>query len=116
MSNRSSTLVISSLFVSAFLVITFFISFLFFNHAMAEHPDGQMPPKPPLAKMSLELDVTSDQLQMCMEEGKPASAGDKPDKAAMLTCLQNANPAITSDKLDEVMKKNMPAPGDKPQH
>lgn len=115
MSHRSSTLVISSLFVSAFLIMAFIISFIFFNHAIAASDDGKMPPKPPLAKMSLELDVTSDQLLMCMKEGKPATPGDKPDKAAMLTCLQNANPAITQEKMDEVMKKNMPMPKDKPQ-
>ncbi|WP_299008240.1 hypothetical protein [uncultured Shewanella sp.] len=115
MSNRSSNLVISSLFISAFLIMAFIISFIFFNHAIAAPDDGQMPPKPPISKMSLELDVTADQLQMCMEEGKPASPGDKPNKAAMLTCLQNANPAITQDKLEEVMKENMPKPKDKPQ-
>ncbi|MCL1124630.1 hypothetical protein [Shewanella surugensis] len=112
MTSRSSTLVISSLFVSAFFIMAFIISFLFFNHAIAEPSNEQMPP---LAKMSLELDVTPNHLLMCMEEGKPASLGAKPDKAAMLTCLQNANPAITSDKLDEVMKKNMPAPGSQPE-
>ncbi|WP_299493360.1 hypothetical protein [uncultured Shewanella sp.] len=115
MSNRSSPLIVSSLFISAFLIMAFIISFIFFNHAIAAETDAPMPPKLPLAKMSLELDVTSDQLEMCMQEARPVSPGNKPNKAAMLTCLQNANPAITKEKLQEVMKKNMPMPMDKPQ-
>lgn len=99
MLKRSSVLAVGSVLLSA----------LFFS-AIASADQGGKPPKPPVDKLSAALNVSADQMQTCLEEGKPASRGEKPNKSAMLSCLQQANPNITSEQLDEVMQQNMPKP------
>lgn len=85
------------------------LSTLLFS-SIASADQGGKPPKPPVDELSAALNVSADQMQTCLEEGRPSSPGEKPNKSALLSCLQQANSNITSDQLDEVMQQNMPKP------
>ncbi|WP_299001900.1 hypothetical protein [uncultured Shewanella sp.] len=99
MLKRSSVIAAASVLLSTLLFST-----------IASADQGGKPPKPPVDKLSAALNVSTDQMQTCLEESRPSSPGEKPNKSALLSCLQQANGNITSDELDEVMQQNMPKP------
>jgi hypothetical protein len=72
-------------------------------------------PKRPVAEISRDLGVTPEHFRSCFQDVRPAGRGDRPDgdrvhgnKAVLLPCLRRANPAITNDKLDQVMDRYRP--------
>ena len=85
--------------------------------AHAERPARPLPndPKRPTLKISHDLQVTQSQFVTCFENVQPAEQGRRPSqdkvhasKTILLGCLQKANPAITNEKLDEVMDRYRP--------
>jgi hypothetical protein len=72
-------------------------------------------PKRPVQAISKDLGIRADQFTHCFEHVRPAAQGERPtservhaNKAVLLSCLQKANPAITNEKLDEVMDRYRP--------
>lgn len=72
-------------------------------------------PKRPVADISRDLGITPEQFVACFDNVSPAPAGTRAtgeremaNKAVLLPCLQQANPAITNDILDAVMDKYRP--------
>ncbi|MBU6951497.1 MULTISPECIES: hypothetical protein [unclassified Hahella] len=81
----------------------------------AEAPMLKNDPKRPVADISRELGVTPDQFVACFNDVHPVPQGQTPTKArermnksVLLPCLQQANPEITNDRLDQVMDKYRP--------
>ncbi|WP_299495732.1 hypothetical protein [uncultured Shewanella sp.] len=99
MLKRSSVVAAASVLLSALLFST-----------IANADQRRDPPKPPIDKLSAALNVNPDQMENCLEEGRPASPGEKPNKSALLSCLQQANSNITGNQLDDVMQQYMPKP------
>jgi len=72
-------------------------------------------PRRPVAEISRSLGVEAAQFKACFAQVSPAPAGQRPDtqrahanKAVLLACLQQANPAITNDTLDATMDQYRP--------
>ena len=73
-------------------------------------------PKRPVNEISRDLDVTPAQFVECFNNVNPTPGGARPEsaervhanKAVLLPCLQQANPAITNDSLDAVMDRYRP--------
>ena len=72
-------------------------------------------PKRPVGKISRDLGIEPQQFIACFDNVKPAPGGVTPtnsreraNKAILLPCLQKANPAITNEKLDDVMGRYRP--------
>lgn len=72
-------------------------------------------PQRPVIAVSRDLGVTPQQFVACFRNVNPAPKGTTPtaerqraNKAILLSCLQQANPAITNDSLDGVMDKYRP--------
>ena len=72
-------------------------------------------PQRPVAEISRSLGVDAAQFKACFVNVSPAPAGQRPDaqrthanKAVLLACLQQANPAITNDTLDATMDRYRP--------
>ena len=72
-------------------------------------------PQRPVAEISRSLGVQAAQFKACFAYVAPAPAGHRPDaqrahanKAVLLACLQQANPAITNDLLDATMDRFRP--------
>jgi hypothetical protein len=72
-------------------------------------------PHRPVNAISKDLGVTPDQFRTCFSNVNPAHPGEMPDgkqkhvnKAVLLTCLQQSNPSITNDSLDQVMDRYRP--------
>ncbi|MBI1214602.1 MAG: hypothetical protein GC185_02140 [Alphaproteobacteria bacterium] len=73
-------------------------------------------PKRPVAAIAHDLGVTPGQFVACFDMVNPTPGGNRPEsetrvksnKAALLPCLQKANPDITNEKLDEVMDRYRP--------
>lgn len=72
-------------------------------------------PKRPVAEISHDLGIEPEQFVACFEHVSPAMKGEHPtterthaNKAVLLPCLQEANPAITNESLDAVMDKYRP--------
>lgn len=62
----------------------------------------------PSPQMSTDLGVTQEQLTQCMQSGMPAQKGGEPNKAAVMQCLQKANPNMTADQIETTMNKYNP--------
>ncbi|CAF0982080.1 unnamed protein product [Adineta ricciae] len=76
----------------------------------------QNDPKRPVADIARDLGITADQFVACFNGVTPAPRGSKPtddqvhaNKQHLLSCLQQANPSITNEKLDAVMDKYRPS-------
>jgi hypothetical protein len=72
-------------------------------------------PRRPVELISRDLGVKPGEFRVCFENVRPAGQGERPtgervhaNKAVLLGCLQKANPAITNEKLDEVMDRYRP--------
>ena len=72
-------------------------------------------PHRPVNAISKDLGVTPDQLRSCFSNVNPAPRGGMPEgkqkhanKAVLLSCLQQANPSITNDSLDQIMDRYRP--------
>lgn len=72
-------------------------------------------PNRPVAAISADLGVTSEQFVDCFYNVNPAPKGTKAtgareraNKNILLPCLQKANSSITNDTLDAVMDKYRP--------
>ncbi|WP_054774580.1 hypothetical protein [Methylogaea oryzae] len=72
-------------------------------------------PKRPVDKVARELNIAPEQFVACFNNVKPAPQGTRPtaervhsNKAVLLSCLQQANPDITNDRLDAVMDRHRP--------
>jgi hypothetical protein len=72
-------------------------------------------PRRPVAKIAADLGVTQEQFTACFSNVKPAPQGtrasavrERANKAILLPCLREANPAITNARLDAVMDKYRP--------
>lgn len=73
-------------------------------------------PQRPVEAVSRELNIAPAQFVACFNEVHPMPGGQRPESGArvsankqvLLPCLQKANPAITNEKLDEVMDKYRP--------
>lgn len=72
-------------------------------------------PKRPVDKISRDLNIPPEQFVACFQQVKPAPQGMRPtaervhaNKAVLLSCLQQANPRISNDKLDAVMDRYRP--------
>ena len=72
-------------------------------------------PHRPVGSISRDLGVTPEQFVVCFNDVNPAPAGTRPtsaevhdNKAHLLPCLQQANPAITHEMLDTVMDRYRP--------
>lgn len=84
--------------------------------AHAATPMLKNDPKRPVAKISRDLGVRSDQFVACFNNVNPTPGGNRPEsmdrvrsnKAVLLSCLQKSNPSITNDMLDKVMDKYRP--------
>jgi len=73
------------------------------------------PGRRPVAQIARDLGIRPHQFNACFEHVRPAPQGSRPEgarvhdnKAKLLPCLQKANPAITNEKLDEVMDRYRP--------
>lgn len=69
----------------------------------------------PVAAISADLGITSEQFVACFADVNPAPKGtkasggrEKMNKDILLPCLQEANSSITNSKLDAVMDKYRP--------
>jgi hypothetical protein len=85
------------------------------NDTRAEPPLLKNDPKRPVDKISADLGISEDVFVKCFYNVNPAPAGERPEanrvhanKAVLLPCLQNANPAITNESLDAVMDRYRP--------
>ena len=72
-------------------------------------------PNRPVAALSNDLGVSSDQFINCFNHVSPAPKGTHPtsqettsNKAVLMPCLQKANPKITDASLNQVMDKYRP--------
>jgi hypothetical protein len=72
-------------------------------------------PNRPVAAIAADLDITADQFVACFNDVNPAPKGTNPtgarekaNKAILLPCLQEANPNISNNLLDQVMDKYRP--------
>lgn len=81
----------------------------------AEAPLQNNDPKRPVDKISRDLGVTEEQFVECFKNVRPAPQGERPtgervhaNKQVLLSCLQEANPEITNEKLDTVMDRYRP--------
>jgi len=82
---------------------------------LAQEAPMKNDPKRPVDKISRDLKVKPEQFVACFSKVTPAREGTRPtpeqkraNKAALLSCLQKANPEITNEKLDAVMDKYRP--------
>jgi hypothetical protein len=88
--------------------------FIVSSAVFAQPPSSQMPPRLPVSKMSQELNVSSSELVSCLQASRPDQSQPpsreqhEAMKATLLSCLQKSNDSLTSDQLDEVMKKYRP--------
>jgi len=86
-----------------------FLALLVASPALADND-----PNRPTDKIAADLEITEVQFIECFrpvnpEPGKfPTGAQQRANKAILLPCLQQANPAITNDRLDAVMDKYRP--------
>lgn len=83
--------------------------------AGAAHPMLADDPQRPVEKIAADLQVTPQQFRDCFRRVQPAPQGTRPtaeqvraNKQVLLSCLQQANPAITNDSLDTVMDRYRP--------
>lgn len=81
----------------------------------AEPPLLSNDPRRPVADISRDLGIEPKQFIDCFNHVNPAEQGTRPtsdrvhsNKAVLLSCLQQANPAITNEKLDSVMDSHRP--------
>ena len=72
-------------------------------------------PNRPVAAISHDLGITSDQFVTCFNDVHPAAQGTHPtdtkvhtNKAHLLACLRGYNRAITNESLDQVMDRYRP--------
>jgi len=71
-------------------------------------------PNRPTARIAADLGVTQEQFVACFWDVNPATdhapsgATQRANKAVLLPCLQQANPAITNTMLDGVMDSYRP--------
>jgi hypothetical protein len=72
-------------------------------------------PNRPVAAIAADLNITADQFVVCFNDVNPAPKGTNPtgarekaNKAILLPCLQEANPNISNNMLDQVMDKYRP--------
>ena len=88
---------------------------LVFGMASAAPAPMNNDPKRPVKAISHDLGVKPAEFIACFRQVHPAQQGEHPsqmrvhaNKAVLLTCLQQANPAITNEKLDQVMDRYRP--------
>jgi hypothetical protein len=74
-------------------------------------------PNRPVAAVAAELGVTPLEFATCFAGVTPAKSAaelngqkERDNKAVLLPCLQKINPAITNDRLDDVMDKYRKGP------
>lgn len=72
-------------------------------------------PRRPVEAIAADLEIAPEQFVSCFADVNPAPQGtrasgarERANKAILLPCLQAANPAITNDRLDQVMDKYRP--------
>lgn len=96
------------------LITSMFVILMLASIFSAQAAKLRNDPNRPTDKISAELGVTEDQFIACFwnvnpeENGRPSGAKQRENKAILLPCLQEANSAITNDKLDSVMDKYRP--------
>jgi len=88
--------------------------FLIMMLVLAQPALADNDPNRPTDRIAADLDITEDQFIECFkpvnpEPGKyPTGAQQRANKAILLPCLQQANPAISNDRLDAVMDRYRP--------
>lgn len=83
--------------------------------SLAAQPVLKDDPQRPVEQISRDLGIQPAQFRTCFAQVNPSPAGQRPEsdrthanKAVLLTCLRQANPAITNDSLDQVMDRYRP--------
>lgn len=86
------------------------ILILLFSPIIFAEPMLQNDPKRPTAQIAHDLGITQEQFVECFNNVTPSPQGQHPsgahqqmNKSVLLPCLQQYNPDITNEKLDQVM-------------
>lgn len=99
-----------------FRLLCFLVCTTLTSAANANEPILKNDPKRPVDKISKDLGVSAEQFVQCFNNVNPTPGGARPEsaervhanKSVLLPCLQQANPNITNESLDEVMDRYRP--------